>query len=78
MFNYRCKYNWMFFLVYKYYRKKVNLLKYCANNIVCLQDGRTVFILEVDNSKKKYYVTDTEGEGSYFQIDEKDIFMFLT
>lgn len=51
-------------------------LKYKEGNIVCLNDGRTVYILSVDNHE--YQVIDTDNEEDMFIISESEIFMLLT
>ena len=53
-------------------------MKYDAGSIVCLNDGRTVYIFAIDEKKKKYQVSDTENEGDLFWIAEDEIFMKLT
>lgn len=53
-------------------------MKYSVGNIVCLNDGRTVYIFSVDEKERKYQVSDTEKDDDLFVVSEKDIFMFLT
>lgn len=53
-------------------------MNYDVGNIVCLNDGRTVYIFKIDEKKKKYEVSDTENEGNLFLIAEDEIFMKLT
>ena len=44
-------------------------------DIVCLFDGRTVYVFDVDNKEKEYQVSNTEEEGTLFTIKENEIFM---
>ena len=53
-------------------------MKYSVGNIVCLKDGRTVYVFSVDEKKHKYLVCDTEQENDMFFVSESDIYMFLT
>lgn len=53
-------------------------MKYSVGNIVCLNDGRTVYIFSVDEKEQKYLVSDTDKENDLFYISENDIFIFLT
>lgn len=55
-----------------------NKMKYSVGNIVCLNDGRTVYIFSVDEKEQKYCVSDTEKENDVFFISEGDIYMLLT
>jgi len=54
-------------------------MKYRIGNIVCLNDGRSVYIFSIDEKKKKYQVTDTNAEdnGDLFMVSEDEIFMLL-
>lgn len=51
-------------------------MKYREGNIVCLSDGRTVYILSVDN--KEYQVVDTDNNEDIFIVSEDEILMLLT
>lgn len=53
-------------------------MKYNVGNIVCLNDGKTVYIFALDEKEGKYQVSDTEDEGTIFTISENEIFMKLT
>ncbi len=53
-------------------------MKYSSGNIVCLNDGRTVYIFSVDEKERRYLVSDTEKGDDLFFVSEKDVFMFLT
>ena len=53
-------------------------MKYKDGDIVCLNDGRTVYIFAVDKSNREYQVADTEDDGTLFSIEEDEIFMKLT
>lgn len=53
-------------------------MKYSVGNIVCLNDGRTVYIFSVDEKKQKYQVADTENDNDLFFVSEDDIYTFLT
>ena len=55
-----------------------NKMKYDVGNIVCLNDGKTVYIFAIDEKKKRYQVSDTENEGTLFFVAEDEIFMKLT
>ena len=55
-----------------------NKMKYDVGNIVCLNDGRTVYIFAIDEKEKEYQVSDTENEGTLFFVAEDEIFMKLT
>ena len=48
---------------------------YKEGDIVCLFDGRTVYIFAVDNKEKVYQVSNTEDEGMLFDIKEDEIYM---
>ena len=50
-------------------------MKYDVGNIVCLNDGRSVYIFSIDEKEKKYQVSDTEEEGTLFNVAEDEIFM---
>lgn len=53
-------------------------MKYTVGNIVCLNDGRTVYIFSVDEKHQKYQVCDTEKGDNLFFISKDDIYMLLT
>ena len=53
-------------------------MKYKDGDIVCLNDGRTVYIFAVDKSNKEYQVTETEDNDALFFITEDEILMKLT
>lgn len=53
-------------------------MKYKDGDIVCLNDGRTVYIIAVDKGNREYQVTDTEAEDTIFCIEEDEVFMKLT
>ena len=50
-------------------------MKYKEGDIVCLFDGRTVYVFAVDDKAKEYQVSNTEDEGTLFTIKESEIFM---
>ena len=50
-------------------------MKYKEGDIVCLFDGRTVYVFAVDDKEKAYQVSNTEEEGTLFTIKENEIFM---
>lgn len=50
-------------------------MKYKEGDIVCLYDGRTVYVFAVDNKAKEYQVSSTEDEGMLFTIKENEIYM---
>lgn len=52
-------------------------MKYDVGNIVCLNNGKTVYIFALDEKERKYQVSDTEDEGTVFNISEDEIFMKL-
>ena len=52
-------------------------MKYSVRNIVCLNDGRTVYIFSVDEKEQKYLVSDTEQDNDLFFISKSDVNMFL-
>ena len=56
-------------------RGEVSEVKYKKGDIVCLFDGRTVYVFDVDNKEKEYQVSNTEEEGTLFTIKENEIFM---
>lgn len=45
-------------------------MKYDVGNIVCLNDGRTVYIFAIDEMEKEYQVSDTENEGILFLLQK--------
>ena len=51
------------------------MVKYKEGDIVCLFDGRTVYLFVVDYKEKRYQVSNTEDEGTLFTIKEDEIFM---
>ncbi len=55
-------------------------MKYKTGNIVCLNDGRSVYIFSIDEKKKKYQVTEINAgdNGDSFMVSENEIFMLLT
>ena len=53
-------------------------MKYSAGNILALKDGRTVYVMHVNTTTKKYQVFDTENENDVFDITESDILMKLS
>lgn len=56
-------------------RGEVSEVKYKKGDIVCLFDGRTVYVFDVDNKEKEYQVSNTEEEGTLFTNKENEIFM---
>lgn len=52
-------------------------MKYNVGEIVCLNDGRMVYIFAVDKNEKKYQVSDTEYDGTLFNVKDEEIFMKL-
>lgn len=50
-------------------------MKYKDGDIVCLFDGRTVYVFAVDYKSKRYQVSNTDGEGTLSTIKENEIFM---
>ena len=57
------------------HRREVLRMKYKEGDIVCLFDGRTVYVFAVDDKEKAYQVSNTEEEGTLFTIKENEIFM---
>ena len=55
-------------------------MKYKIGNIVCLNDGRSVYIFSIDEKKEKYQVMDTNAgdNADLFMVSEDDIFMIVT
>ncbi len=53
-------------------------MKYKTGNIVCLNDGKTVYIFEVNEKEKQYTVINIDDDSDIFYTDEKEIFMLLT
>ena len=55
-------------------------MKYKTGNIVCLNDGRSVYIFSIDEKKKKYQFTEINAgdNGDSFMVSENEIFMLLT
>ena len=53
-------------------------MKYDVGKIVLLNDGRAVYIYQVDQEGRKYFVTDTADDKSNFIISERDIYTLLT
>ena len=50
-------------------------MKYNEGNIVCLNDGRTVYIIAHYEKEEKYQVCDTENEEASFIVAEDEIFI---
>ena len=53
-------------------------MKYKNGDIVCLNDGRNVYVFDVDRSNKQYQVVSTEDDDTVFYITEDEVFMKLT
>lgn len=55
-------------------------MKYKVGDIVCLNDGRNVYIFDTDKKMKKYQATEVNSKenGDLFWVSEDEIFMFLT
>lgn len=52
-------------------------MRYSEGNIVALKNGRTVYIVAVDENAKKYHVVDTEDQDKKRRISESAVLMQL-
>ena len=52
-------------------------MKYSEGNILALNDGRTVYVMHVNKTAKKYQVFDTENENDIFEITDNEVLMKL-
>ena len=50
-------------------------VKYKEGDIICLFEGRTVYVFALDDKAKEYQVSNTEDEKTLFTIKENEIFM---
>lgn len=53
-------------------------MKYQPGNILLLNNGKTVYVLSVDERAKKYQVVDTEDQNKLFAISEGAVNSLLT
>ena len=53
-------------------------MKYNVGNIVLLHDGRSVYIYQVDEKARKYFVIDTVDDKSNFIVSDREIYCLLT
>lgn len=53
-------------------------MKYECGNILLLDDGKTVSVIEVDKNKKEYCVVNTDNEKDTFRISDRNVFQKLT
>ena len=52
-------------------------MKYRTGNIVLLNDGRSVYVYQIDKEGKKYQVFDIEDENDLFAVTEREIYDLL-
>lgn len=53
-------------------------MKYECGNVLLLNNGKTVFVVEVDENNKEYGVVNTDNENEIVRISDKDVFQQLT
>ena len=53
-------------------------MKYECGNILLLNNGKTVFVVEVDENKKEYGVVNTDNENEIVRISDRDVSQQLT
>lgn len=53
-------------------------MKYKNGDIICLNDGKNVYVFDVNNSTKEYQVVSMEDGDDIFFITEEKVFMKLT
>ena len=51
-------------------------MKYECGNVLLLNNGKTVFV--VDENKKEYGVVNTDNENEIVRISDRDVFQQLT
>ena len=54
------------------------IMKYECGNVLLLNNGKTVFVVEVDENKKEYGVVNTDNENEIVRISDRDVFQQLT
>ena len=54
------------------------IMKYECGSILLLNDGKTVYVIEVDENKKEYCVVNTDNKKEIFRISDGDVFQQLT
>ena len=52
-------------------------MKYECGSILLLNDGKTVYVIEVDENKKEYCVVNTDNKKEIFRISDGDVFQQL-
>lgn len=53
-------------------------MKYGVGNNVLLYDGRSVYIYQVDEKARKYFVIDTTDDKSNFLVSDSEIYCLIT
>lgn len=53
-------------------------MKYKQGEILLLNNGKTVSVIEVNETSKEYIVVNTDNQNEIFQIKEPDVFQNLT
>lgn len=53
-------------------------MKYKQGEILLLNNGKTVSVIEENETSKEYIVVNTDNQNEIFQIKEPDVFQNLT
>jgi hypothetical protein len=53
-------------------------MTYQAGNIVLLNNGKSAYVLTVDDKAKKYQVVDVDDDSKIYVVSENAIMMLLT